>query len=201
MENASCLISKWRQDKQFNTMHGLILGSSPITIIVADYQKKLKKSKNITLAAYKTYVPVADAVVRGLHLRKGKYVLGDSHQNRILKAKKANAVKVLSSLIPPSGIANFEDLFDWTYNTLKINGIIQNPCLWVYDIALRIGQTLSPKIEPQKYVYLYAGAYKGAILLGIKKIKNHRKPITSFYPILRKEGAIHIENILCDYSH
>ena len=49
-------------------MHGLILGTSPLGKIVADYNKIAKKSFNLTLGAYKTYLPRIEAIVRGLHL-------------------------------------------------------------------------------------------------------------------------------------
>lgn len=181
-------------------MHGLILGTSSLKAIIADYNKTLKKSANITLVAYNTYFPQNDAIVRGLHLIGKNIRLGNTHQNRIPKAKKVKAITVLSPSTPPKNIKDFEDLYDWVYSLLKKNGVIQQPCLWVYDIALRMGQTMTPVIEPQRYVYLFAGAKKGAMMLGGIIIKNNKAPITSFPRILQKEGALHIENIMCDYS-
>ena len=182
-------------------MHGLILGISPLGQIVADYNKTIKKSFNITLGAYKTYPPRIDAIVRGLHLdRKKICIIGNLHQNRIPITKKVKAITVLSPSTPPKNIKDFEDLFNWVYSLFLKNGIVNQPCLWVYDVALRIGQTMTPIIEPKNYVYLFAGAKKGAMMLGGIVIKNHKAPITSFPPILQKEGALHIENIMCDYS-
>ena len=136
-------------------MHGLILGTSSLKAIIADYNKTLKKSVNIKLVAYNTYFPQNDAIVRGLHLIGKNIRLGNTHQNRIPKAKKVKAITVLSPSTPPKNIKDFEDLYDWVYSLLKKNGVIQRPCLWVYDIALHMGQTMTPVIEPQKYVYLF----------------------------------------------
>lgn len=181
-------------------MHGLILGTSSLKAIIADYNKTLKKSANITLVAYNTYFPQNDAIVRGLHLIGKNIRLGNTHQNRIRKVQKKAAINTLSSTGFPKNPKDFEDLFNWVYSLLKKNGIVKQPCLWVYDIALRIGQTITPVVEPQKYVYLFSGAKKGAIMLTGINIKNNKAPITSFPPILQKEGALHIENIMCDYS-
>ena len=84
---------------------------------------------------------------------------------------------------------------------MSANGVIKDRCLWVYDMALRIGQSLTPIIEPQKYVYLYAGALKGAKMLGNIIITKNKAPLSAFPPELQQEGALHIENIMCDYSH
>lgn len=181
-------------------MHGLILGTSPLGKIVADYNKIAKKSFNLTLGAYKTYLPRIEAIVRGLHLFRKNIYIGNQHQNRIPITKKTKAITILSSSMPPKNIKDFEDLYDWVYSLLKKNGVIQQPCLWVYDIALRMGQTMTPVIEPQKYVYLFAGAKKGAMMLGGIIIKNHKALTTSFPLILQKEGSLYIEDIMCEYS-
>ena len=181
-------------------MHGLILGTSPLGTIVADYSKATKKSFNLTLGAYKTYPAKIDAIVCGLHLVRKKICIGNLHQNRIPITKKAKAITILSSSTPPKNIKDFEDLYDWIYSLLKKNGVINQPCLWVYDIAWRMGQTMTPVIKPDKYVYLFAGAQKGAIMLGGITIKNHKVPTTSFPMILQKEGSLYIEDIMCEYS-
>ena len=128
------------------------------------------------------------------------------HQNRIRKDKKESAINALNSVTYTSNIKDFEDLFEWVYNVLKNKEVIKNRCLWVYDIALRMGQCMSPKIEPKDYVYLYSGAYDGAVALN-KVLPNgnkimiigNRAPINSFPPMLQKEGAIIIEDIMCVY--
>ena len=110
------------------------------------------------------------------------------------------AITVLSPSTPPKNIKDFEDLFNWVYSLFKNNGIVNQPCLWVYDVALRIGQTMTPIIEPKKYVYLFAGAKKGAMMLGGIVIKSHKVLTTSFPLILQKEGSLYIEDIMCEYS-
>lgn len=182
-------------------MHGLILGTSPLGQIVADYNKTIKKSFNITLGAYKTYPPRIDAIVRGLHLdRKHICVIGNLHQNRIREAQKKAAINTLSLTGLPKNPKDFEDLFNWVYSLFKKNGIVKQPCLWVYDVALRIGRTMTPIIEPKNYVYLFAGAKKGAMMLGGIVIKNHKALTTSFPAILQREGSLYIEDIMCEYS-
>lgn len=186
----------------------MVLGKYPLDKIVDDYVNNYKSSLESALVAHSTYPQQIESFVRGLHKVKSGYQLGHSHQNRIRKDKKEDAVKALSKVItcPPSHVKDLEDLFEWVYNVLKNKGVIKNRCLWVYDIALRMGQCMSPKIEPKDYVYLYNGAYDGAVALnktlpsGNKiNIVDNRAPITSFPPILQKEGAIYIEDIMCVY--
>ncbi len=187
----------------------MVLGKDPLGKIVKDYNKSYRSALDAALAAHTTYPQQIESFVRGLHKVKTGYQLGHSHQNRIEKTKKIDAEKALSKVTcPPSDVKDFEKLFEWVYNVLKSNGVIKNRCVWVYDIALRMGQCMSPKIEPKDYVYLYSGAYDGAVALnkalpkGNKiKIIGHRAPITSFPPMLQKEGAIYIEDIMCVYHH
>lgn len=190
-------------------MAHFVLGADPINKIVNDYNGKHKKMLNNVLTAHST-LPKAqqtNSFVRGLHRVNSKFQFGHMHQNRIRKDKKESAINALNSVTcPPRHVKDFEDLFEWVYNVLKNKGVIKNRCLWVYDIALRMGQCMSPKIEPKDYVYLYSGAYDGAVALNKalpngKKIKitNHRAAITSFPAILQQEGAIYIEDIMCVY--
>lgn len=189
-------------------MAKMVLGVDSINKIVNDYNGKHKKMLNNVLTAHSA-LPKAqqtNSFVRGLHRVNSKFQFGHMHQNRIRKDKKESAINALNSATDTSNITDFEDLFEWVYNVLKNKGVIKNRCLWVYDIALRMGQCMSPKIEPKDYVYLYSGAYDGAVALNRalpngKKIKitNHRAEITSFPPILQKEGAIYIEDIMCVY--
>lgn len=182
-------------------MHGLLLGVDKPRRIVADYNKTTKKSVNSLLGAYPIHPFPVKAVVRGLHMVRGKAALGNRHHNHIKKVQKASAINVLSATSVPNYIKDFEDLFEWVYRVLSANGIIKDRCLWVYDMALRIGQSLNPIIEPKKYVYLYAGALKGAKMLGGITISRNKAPLSAFPRILQQEGALHIENIMCDYSH
>lgn len=186
----------------------MVLGKDPISNIVNDYNGKHKKMLNNVLTAHSA-LPKAqqtNSFVRGLHRVNSKFQLGHMHQNRIRKDKKESAINALNSATYTSNIKDFEDLFEWVYNVLKNKGVIKNRCLWVYDIALRMGQCMSPKIEPKDYVYLYNGAHAGAAALNKSlpkgsqiKIKNHRAPVTSFPTVLQQEGAMVIEDIMCVY--
>ena len=60
----------------------------------------------------------------------------------------------------PSSCHNFEDLYDYVYNTF-FAGRFPNAYLTSYDIAYRIGYNMTPQILPDKFVYLAAGAYLG----------------------------------------
>ena len=190
-------------------MAHLVLGVDSINKIVNDYNGKHKKMLNNVLTAHSALPKTqqTNSFVRGLHRVNSKFQLGHMHQNRIRKDKKESAINALNSVTcPPSHVKDFEDLFEWVYEILRNNGVIKNRCLWVYDIALRMGQCMTPKIEPQEYVYLYKGAYEGAVALNkiLPKgsqitIKNNRAPISSFPPVLQRLGTIDIENIMCIY--
>ena len=185
----------------------MVLGIDPIGNIIKDYGSKYKSLHNAVLSAHPTWHNQIESCVRGLHKTNSGFKLGHMHQNRIKKIIKDAAIKALSkATYPPSYVKDFEDLFEWVFKVLQSNRVINNRCVWVYDIAMRMGQCMSPKIEPKDYVYLYKGAYRGAVELnkilptGNKiKIVNHRAPVISFPPILQTEGAIHIENIMCIY--
>ena len=189
-------------------MAKMVLGKDPLDKIVDDYVDNYKSSLSSVLTAHSA-LPKAQQTnswVRGLHITNNRPQLGHSHQNRIPKTQKQGAINALNSVTYTSNIKDFEDLFEWVYNVLKNKGVIKNRCVWVYDIAMRMGQCMSPKIEPKDYVYLYNGAYDGAVALNKtlpngKKIKitNHRAAITSFPAILQQEGAIYIEDIMCVY--
>ena len=112
-------------------MAKLVLGKDPLNSIVADYNSRFKTSANADLASYVTHRNPAEGWVRGLHKTNSGYQLGHMHQNRIPKIKKINAIKAINSIIIPVPFKDFEDLFDWVYSTLKNNGVIGVPSLWV----------------------------------------------------------------------
>ena len=56
---------------------------------------------------------------------------------------------------------DFEELYDYVDSIFKQGGR-SYAYLSIYDTAYRIGFNLTPQILPEKYVYLNAGAYKGA---------------------------------------
>lgn len=102
---------------------------------------------------------------------------------------------------------DFEDLYQRVKNAIyPISGI---GLLVVYDIALRIGCLLCPKIIPQKYVYIHGHGPKDKVFLSAKallgpNIKSLLDPedridvaqLQSFFPCY---SAMEIEDLLCIY--
>lgn len=94
-----------------------------------------------------------------------KVVLDNEHQFRTRRETKNKLVRILDSShlqINPS--MTFEDLYEEVGRVLgRMTGLLH------YDIALRIGAVNG--IHPKDYVYLHAGALKGAHAL-----KQHHYP-------------------------
>lgn len=103
---------------------------------------------------------------------------------------------------------DFEELFD-IVNSL-IRGIRGIGLLAVYDIAVRLGCSMCPKIIPLRYVYTHgAGSIvdqSARTLLGSSagsSIVNDRVDVNilrNLYPCLKHYSALEIEDILCVYS-
>lgn len=121
------------------------------------------------------------------------------------------AVKVLEqnrSTLYGRTYTNFEDLFD-TVDSL-IRGIPGIGLLVVYDIAVRLGCSMCPKIIPLRYVYTHgAGSIvdKAArTLLGSSagsSIVNDKVDVNilrKLYPCFKHYSALEIEDILCVYK-
>lgn len=85
----------------------------------------------------------------------------NDHQERHW-AKKT--YRSLASLTLPTSATDFEDLFDQVYTFFSSHGHA-NAYLTAYDTARRIGYNMSPQVLPDNFVYLPAGAYKGAACL------------------------------------
>ncbi|MBQ2292018.1 MAG: hypothetical protein II248_07680 [Paludibacteraceae bacterium] len=85
----------------------------------------------------------------------------NDHQERHW-AKKT--YRSLASLTLPTSATDFEELFEQVYTIFAKNGF-KNAFLTAYDTARRIGYNMSPQVLPDKFVYLPAGAYKGAACL------------------------------------
>lgn len=103
---------------------------------------------------------------------------------------------------------NFEDLFNTVNSLIRwIHGI---GLLAVYDIAVRLGCSMCPKIIPLRYVYTHgAGSIvdKAArTLLGpsagssIVKDRVDVNILRKLYPCFKHYSALEIEDILCVYS-
>lgn len=104
--------------------------------------------------------------------------------------------------------ADFEELFD-KVNSL-IRGIRGIGLLVVYDIALRLGCSMYPKIIPLRYVYTHGARSKvdqsARTLLGsiagssIVKDRVDVNILRKLYPCFKHYSALEIEDILCVYK-
>ncbi len=118
-----------------------------------------------------------------------------SHQYRILKGARVEALKILKAGIKnDTSFGSFEKLHDWfASKCATVSGL--GP-LYVYDTCLRIGAYL--KLAPKK-VYLHAGVLKGACaLMGTAKVKI--LPASAFPPAMRVLKPHEIEDFLCVYK-
>lgn len=105
--------------------------------------------------------------------------------------------KLVDSVILTHSFYNFEDLHEEVKSILAGIPFAQGP-LMVYDTALTIGSLLG--VLPQKLIYLYAGAWDGAVILKGPKIIQHVMDVSpwqapSLFPDI---DSLDIENILCD---
>lgn len=102
---------------------------------------------------------------------------------------------------------DFEDLYQRVKNAIyPISGI---GLLVVYDIALRIGCSLCPRIIPQKYVYIHGHGPKDKVFLSAKallgpNIKSLLDPedridVAQLQPFFPCYSAMEIEDLLCIY--
>jgi len=103
---------------------------------------------------------------------------------------------------------DFEELYDF------IGQLLANPSIsafnvkgigWValYDIALRIGCNLRPRVIPKDYVYLGANKVRdaaNALVPGIVSGNVFRVPIADLAPLFPFLTSMEIEDILCIYS-
>lgn len=97
--------------------------------------------------------------------------------------------------------ADFEELYDTIRRFLTeqssepVHGI---GLLTFYDIATRIGYHQTPKIRPEKFVYLHSGTMTGAVKLLRRGLK-WREPISIFAdtPFANTLTAWQLEDYLC----
>lgn len=105
--------------------------------------------------------------------------------------------------------ADFEELYDFIEQLLcsKIcNAMFVKGIGWValYDIALRIGCNLRPRIIPDAYVYLGAQKVRDAAIAlvpGIISSNQFRVPTSQLASFFPNFTAMEIEDILCVYSN
>lgn len=128
------------------------------------------------------------------------------------KAVDAVVEVLLKSTIPSTGnpfidggkiydkFCDFEELYDYVRSVIgRIKGIGQ---LTIYDTAKRIGHLFDTPIYPKMYVYLAAGAKKGAenLILPMFPLK-YREPIDLFKPYFGTLSSIFIEDMLCVFEN
>lgn len=105
-----------------------------------------------------------------------------------VKANKLNEV-----------FADFEELYDFVNSV--IGGVSGIGPLTVYDTAKRIGHLFEKPIYPKAYVYLSAGAEKGAKALLNRKSLSFREPTIVFEPFFGTLPSVFVEDILCIFKN
>ena len=134
------------------------------------------------------------------------------HQYCIPREAVKNAIEALMNSKTYSGsplinkekfVAKFID-FEELYEFVKsvIGGISSIGPLTIYDTARRIGHLLDTPIYPKEYVYLAAGAKKGAAAL-LKRSENSlkdREPKELFSPFFGTLPSAFVEDILCIFN-
>ena len=116
--------------------------------------------------------------------------------NNSLRTKIANIIR---NKVLTKSFSNFDDLYDELF---KLN--ITSGDLLRYDITKRLAHCLN--LPPSKYVYLHAGAKKGAHVLHQKGLINlpsnysRRVNLNVFSGLFPNMDSIDIENLLCIYK-
>lgn len=105
--------------------------------------------------------------------------------------------KLVESDILTHHFSDFEKIHKEVESILSGIHFVQGT-LMVYDTALTIGSLLG--VHPQKLIYLYAGAWDGAVILKGPKIIQHVMDVClwqapSLFPGI---DSMDIENMLCD---
>lgn len=175
--------------------NNLSLGKDPLPMICKDYQSAI-------MSVYQSltrYTTLSD-IVCGIYY-VGNKKMTSIHQRRISKAKKHNAFEAIKKCkIDGKSFSDFDVLFEYIYTVLLKTQVIQNRCLWVYDVAIRIGRKSNPVILPTNEVYLFRGAQEGACKL-LKQSRLPYKVDKSIFPSpLCLMDSIEIENLLCIYK-
>ena len=142
------------------------------------------------------------------------FVKPDNHQRRQYSSKREPFKSIADQLIDVKRLdacKDFEDIYEYVYEVFTKEK--RHAPLTIYDTAYRIGYNMEPKILPKKYVYLSAGALKGAnCLYGIEWIiKNYdckfaqnrrnfiRMKTKLFNTIFPGVDSVGIENMMCDF--
>lgn len=134
------------------------------------------------------------------------------HQRRILPKAVNTATEAITAaeqLLPFSKatFANFEELYDAVKERIyNIDGINDST---LYDTCIRLGWSYTPKIVPDKYVYVHRDLRKSArAILGTKRLhlKEQGRPAIPYKefikanPKLQELPPLDLENFLCIYE-
>ncbi|MBD5235216.1 MAG: hypothetical protein HDS61_02205 [Barnesiella sp.] len=151
------------------------------------------------------YAPNLDAFLSSLVTRE-QQVYGHTdppelhpHQNvRNVPKAYPEVYQRLKDFAPSRPDLTFEQLLN------EINGQIRDipniGDLAVYDITLRIGWNLRPRIKPEKLVYMHQGTQKGAELLLDRNVAAKPIPIEELIELVAPiSQSHHIEDFLCLY--
>lgn len=129
-------------------------------------------------------------------------ILRTHHGNRMPWYNTKEAVdKLKQSNILFAKITDFELLHAEITKLFKNISFASGP-LTRYDVSVNIGQLLCPKVEPQKHVYLTAGAMAGAVKLTNASSYNYTEPVADWQTADRFPGvaSMDIEDILCIFE-
>jgi len=147
-------------------------------------------------------------------LSRLSFIMPDNHQRRQYFSVKQPFKAIADQLIDIKRLdacIDFEDIYEYVYEVFAKEG--RHAPLTIYDTAYRIGYNMESKILPEKYVYLSAGALKGAdCIYGIEWIiKNYdykfaqnrrnfiRIKTPLFNTIFQNVDSVGIENMMCDF--
>lgn len=140
-------------------------------------------------------------------VEKATFILmASSHQDCMNYPNRKNgrnqAISALAqSKLWTKSFPTFEDLYAQVCQTLTdpatgkyIYGI---GSLALYDVAKRIGASLAQPVYPSAYVYLNAGAMKGAKNLFPQQKLSDRMSTALFQPYFPSLSSLEIEDLLC----
>ena len=207
------------------------LSRSPLSAVVLDYQQYYQRILDLSLQHSNTchtyvygQIPIINGHVFNTILTPTSPLptqyAPHPHQYNVSIVQKNAAFNILTAACPNAPVfADFEQLFNWICSIL----VGKNPRfpfksvnLTIYDIALRYGFNQTPKVLPQKYVYILASGPRNGYGIYCRLYNGGKKPNkkkgylvpTSFFsnmfahfsPNLPYPVSMYIEDILCLYK-
>lgn len=119
-----------------------------------------------------------------------------THQRQVLRRILNAFENRMNSLDLSRPFSDFDELFEYVAAN---SGLTNTKCLLTYDFCLRMGQHLSPVLEPKDYVYLFRGAREGAEnILGKLPSHVYKLPTGVLQDALGTTlSSMEIEDLLC----